>query len=77
MPEAEGPEGVQDGQSHAGLQGQRGKPMDDVASFRPISILPSMSKIMERAALLQLAHPTWHLYSRRPSSGSAQGGAHQ
>ncbi len=33
----------------------RGKALDDVANYRPISILSSMSKIMERAALLQLS----------------------
>ncbi len=31
------------------------KPMDQVSSFRPISILPAMSKVLERAALLQLS----------------------
>ena len=33
----------------------RGKALDDVANYRPISILSSMSKIMERSALLQLS----------------------
>ena len=43
----------------------KGKPMDDAGSYRPISILPSMSKVMERAVLQQL---TPHLAALLPSS---------
>ncbi len=43
----------------------KGKPMDQASSFRPISILSAMSKVLERAVLLQLSP---HLAPLLPSS---------